>query len=179
MSIRHSLLAILDLGACYGYQLRLEYERRSGATTPLNVGQVYSTLDRLERDGLATKAATDDAGHVYYAITAAGSAEAATWLVAPSGSTDEFARKLALALTLPAADAAALIAAQRESTTTALDGYRAEPGDSVQRRLVLDARESAALAELRWLDRIDSLVAEAVPFGLDAELPKRGRPARA
>ena len=49
MSVRQSLLAILDQGSCYGYQLRTEYERRTGAPT-LNVGQIYTTLERLERD---------------------------------------------------------------------------------------------------------------------------------
>lgn len=52
MSIRHGLLALLDRGPRYGYQLRTEFESRTGATWPLNVGQVYTTLARLERDGL-------------------------------------------------------------------------------------------------------------------------------
>ena len=52
MSVRQSLLAILDQAPCYGYQLRGEFETRTGGTWPLNVGQVYTTLSRLERDGL-------------------------------------------------------------------------------------------------------------------------------
>lgn len=178
MSIRHSLLAILDQGACYGYQLRLEFERRTGV--PVNVGQVYTTLDRLERDGLATKAATDDAGHVYYAITAEGSAEARTWLGSPTErpARDELATKLALAVTLPGADAASLIAAQRALTTAALDGYRTEPGATLARQLMIESLAFAAEAELRWLARCDDLLTDARPFGLDAELPRRGRPTR-
>src|SRR5688572_1583616 len=69
MSVRQSLLAILDQAPCYGYQLRTEFDRRTGSTWPLNVGQIYSTLDRLERDGLVMKGETDEHGHVYYAIT--------------------------------------------------------------------------------------------------------------
>ena len=72
MSVRQSLLAILDQGPCYGYQLRAEFERRTGSTWPLNVGQIYTTLDRLERDGLVAKGETDDQGHVFYDITDAG-----------------------------------------------------------------------------------------------------------
>ena len=53
MSVRQSLLAILDQGACYGYQLRAEFDRRTGSTWPLNVGQIYNTLDRLERDPMS------------------------------------------------------------------------------------------------------------------------------
>ena len=67
MSVRQSLLAILDQGPCYGYQLRAEFDRRTGSTWPLNVGQIYNTLDRLERDGLVAKGDTDAQGHVYYA----------------------------------------------------------------------------------------------------------------
>ena len=60
MTVRQSLLAILDQGPCYGYQLRAEFDRRTGSTWPLNVGQIYNTIDRLERDGLVAKGATDE-----------------------------------------------------------------------------------------------------------------------
>ena len=62
MSVRQSLLAILDQGPCYGYQLRAEFDRRTGSTWPLNVGQIYNTLDRLERDGFVAKARHGRAG---------------------------------------------------------------------------------------------------------------------
>ena len=52
MSIRHALLALLSEGSKYGLQLRQEFETRTGEVWPLNVGQVYTTLQRLERDGL-------------------------------------------------------------------------------------------------------------------------------
>ena len=51
MSIRHGLLALLERGPMYGYQLRSSFEESTGSTWPLNVGQVYTTLSRLERDG--------------------------------------------------------------------------------------------------------------------------------
>ena len=54
MSIRQAMLAILEQGPMYGYQLRAEFEQRTGATWPLNIGQVYTTLTRLERDGLVS-----------------------------------------------------------------------------------------------------------------------------
>lgn len=105
MSVRLSLLAILDQGPCYGYQLRAEFDRRTGSTWPLNVGQIYNTLDRLERDGLVLKGETDDQGHVYWEITDAGRAEVSAWLASPvertSGTRDELAIKLAIAATLP------------------------------------------------------------------------------
>ena len=80
MSVRQSLLAILDQGPCYGYQLRAEFDRRTGSTWPLNVGQIYNTLDRLERDGLVEKGDVDEHGHVYWEITDAGADEVRSWL---------------------------------------------------------------------------------------------------
>jgi DNA-binding PadR family transcriptional regulator len=52
MSVRHALLALLAEGPKYGLQLREEFEARTGEVWPLNAGQVYTTLQRLERDGL-------------------------------------------------------------------------------------------------------------------------------
>ena len=59
MSVRHALLALLSEGPKYGLQLRQEFEARTGEVWPLNVGQVYTTLQRLERDGLVE---SDDEG---------------------------------------------------------------------------------------------------------------------
>ncbi len=182
MSIRQSLLAILEQGPCYGYQLRLEFERRTGATWPLNVGQVYTTLERLERDGLAVKAGSDDATHIIYEITPAGREEARDWLATAVPRTlvarDELAVKLALAVTLPGADAAAIVTTQRASTAAALARYRAEHGGTLARQLVVDSLVFAAEAELAWLDHCEAQLGRSQPFGLDAELPRRGRPAR-
>src|ERR1700683_1407694 len=52
MSTRHAMLALLSEGPRYGLRLREEFEARTGEVWPLNVGQVYTTLQRLERDGL-------------------------------------------------------------------------------------------------------------------------------
>ena len=179
MSIRQSLLAILELGPCYGYQLRLEFERRTAAQTPLNVGQVYATLERLERDGLVAKGETDAAGHVYYSVTDAGRDVSREWLAkpVPPPARDELAAKLALALTLPDADPAALIAAQRSRATALLAEHLARQHSTLAERLVGDALALAAEAELQWLDRCEALLAHAAPYGLDAEPPRRGRPA--
>jgi hypothetical protein len=58
MSVRHALLALLSEGPKYGLQLRDEYEAVTGDVWPLKVGQVYTTLQRLEREGLVE---SDDA----------------------------------------------------------------------------------------------------------------------
>ncbi|MEO8263528.1 MAG: PadR family transcriptional regulator [Pseudolysinimonas sp.] len=180
--IRQSLLAILDQEPCYGYQLRLEFERRTGGTWPLNVGQVYTTLDRLERDGLVATGATDAEGHVYYEITPAGRDAARGWLATPVerplAARDELAVKLALALTLPGADAAAILTTQRDATTAALARYRAEPNGTLARQLVVDSLVFAAEAELAWLEHCEARLGDAVAFAIDAGPVRRGRPSR-
>lgn len=85
MSIRQAMLALLEQGPMYGYQLRAEFEQRTGETWPLNIGQVYTTLSRLERDGLVEVVdhggADDPASdrHVSYRATEAGRSEASAW----------------------------------------------------------------------------------------------------
>ena len=108
MSIRHSLLALLQDRPRYGYQLRTEFEDRTGSSWPLNIGQVYTTLDRLERDGLVRNDGGDGEGHVMYSITAAGRTEVSGWFAprwhAANPPRNELAIKLALGLTLPGVD---------------------------------------------------------------------------
>ena len=195
MSVRQSLLAILDQGPCYGYQLRAEFDRRTGSTWPLNVGQIYNTLERLERDGLVERGEADDQGHVYWAITDAGSAEVAGWLSSPvergGGARDELAIKLAVAATLPGVDAPAVFRTQRAASLARLEELRrAAPADTaadgpehLARALVADALIHAAEAEVRWLDRAEQRLAahpqHTLALELSTERPKRGRPARA
>ncbi|MFJ4038498.1 PadR family transcriptional regulator [Microbacterium sp. NPDC090007] len=178
MSVRQSLLAILDHGACYGSQLRAEYERRTGAR--LNVGQVYTTLERLERDGLVEGAGVDDEGHLLWRPTAAGRAEAATWIAHASlaEGRDEVALKIALAVTFPDADIHGILAAQRAAVREALDAATRDEGDAVSAAIVLAARRARLEADLRWLDEVERITADAEPFALSEDRPRRGRPAR-
>ena len=150
MSIRQGLLALLEQGPMYGYQLRAEFEARTGATWPLNVGQVYTTLGRLERDGLVEPAGDDGEGHAVYRITEAGRAEVATWFSTPvSRSTpprDELAIKLAMAVTVPGVDVRAVVQAQRTATMRALQDYT---------RLKTRAADPTAPQDLAWLLVLD------------------------
>ena len=193
MSVRQSLLAILDQGPCYGYQLRAEFDRRTGSTWPLNVGQIYNTLDRLERDGLAENAGADEHGHVYWRITEAGRSEVRRWLDSPverpAGTRDELVIKLAVAATLPGIDVREVIRAQRRASVAQLrrlaDAQGTTAGtdaEALARTLVVDSLVFAAEAELRWLDRAEERLAKhpgrAMALSLSTERPKRGRPAR-
>ncbi len=173
MSIRQGLLALLEQGPMYGYQLRAEFENRTGATWPLNVGQVYTTLARLERDGLVEPAGDDGDGHAVYRITEAGRAEVVTWFSTPVSRTspprDELAIKLAMAVTVPGVDVRAVVQGQRSATVRALQDYtrlkvRAAEGGTRQDLawlLVLDSLVFAAEAEVRWLDHCEARLARA------------------
>jgi DNA-binding PadR family transcriptional regulator len=180
MTVRQSLLAILDRGDCYGSQLRAEYLRRTGVA--VNVGQVYTTLERLERDGLVENRGADDEGRVLWGATAAGRAEARAWLGAASLAErrDEAALRIALALTLPGTDVPALLSAQRAAVRDALEVAMPEDEnmDAVSRAVLSAARRARLEADLRFLDEVEQLAGDAVPFDLSDERPRRGRPVR-
>ncbi|GAA4863612.1 PadR family transcriptional regulator [Kitasatospora sp. NPDC048365] len=173
MSIRHGLLALLDQGPRYGYQLRTEFEARTGATWPLNVGQVYTTLGRLERDGLVEPAGEDAEGHQFYAVTEEGRAELRRWFDSPVQRTnpprDELAIKLAMAVTVPGVDVTAVVQGQRRHSMQALQDYTrlkgqalvndTGAGEDLAWLLVLEQLIFQAEAEIRWLDHCETRLA--------------------
>ncbi|MFJ8882324.1 PadR family transcriptional regulator [Streptomyces sp. NPDC102402] len=170
MSIRHGLLALLERGPRYGSQLRTEFESRTGSTWPLNVGQVYTTLSRLERDGMVAQDGEDDAGHALYSITDDGRGELRSWFETPvdrsSPPRDELAIKLAMAVGAPGVDIRAVIQSQRSHTLKAMQDYTrlkaqalaVEPADrdEVAWLLVVEQLIFQAEAEARWLDHCES-----------------------
>jgi len=185
MSVRSGLLALLAEGEKYGAQLRTEFEARTGGTWPLNVGQVYTTLDRLARDGLVETAGAPDAeGRIAYRLTPAGHTELGTWWSTPvdrsSTPRDELAIKLALAVTAPDVDVQRVVQTQRTATLRHLhDLTRLKrealppPPGAAQARAAVDAvTRLGALAEprgagdngLAWL-----LVLENLIFATEAE----------
>jgi DNA-binding PadR family transcriptional regulator len=174
MSVRYGLLALLERGTMYGYQLRVAFEESTGGTWPLNIGQVYSTLSRLERDGLVAALPESEAGQRPYQITTTGRADLAQWFATPVSRgdrpRDELAIKLALALTTPGVGVRAVVQTQRTATVRMLQEYtrlksRGDEPVDLSWRLVLDAMLFQAEAEVRWLDHCEaSLVRfQAVP----------------
>jgi DNA-binding PadR family transcriptional regulator len=164
MSVRYGMLALLAERPRYGYELRAEFEARTGSTWPLNVGQVYSTLARLERDGCVTPAGADDEGHQYYEITDAGRDEVRDWFATPvrreSRPRDELAIKIALAVTTPDVDVHGVLQAQRSDSLRALQDLtrlKAGAGEAdLAWLLVLDAMIFQVEAEVRWLDHCET-----------------------
>lgn len=167
MSIRHGLLTLLDQRPMYGYQLRSEFESRTGSTWPLNVGQVYTTLARLERDGLVEAVDGEQESQRTYGITEVGRAEVRGWFATPvsrqNPPRDELAIKLALAVNSPRVDIHAVIQAQRTATVQALQQYTrlktTSGDDDLSWLLVLDSLIFAAEAEVRWLDHSETRLA--------------------
>ena len=172
MSIRHGILALLQRGPMYGYQLRAAFEASTGGTWPLNIGQVYTTLARLERDGLVRPLPESDGGQRPYEGTEAGRQELQSWFTTPVSRTDrprdELAIKLALALTTPDVDIRQVVQTQRTATMRTLQEYtrlknRSAAAADLSWRLVLDAMLFQTEAEIRWLDHCESALVRYTP----------------
>ncbi|NUQ89777.1 PadR family transcriptional regulator [Glycomyces sp. MUSA5-2] len=167
MSVKHSLLALLERGPAYGYQLRSAFESATGNTWPLNIGQVYTTLNRLERDQLVEALPENDSGQRPYRITDSGRRHLAGWFASPVQAADrprdELTIKLALAVTTPGVDVADVIQRQRTATLRLLQEYTrlkaAEEQPELAWRLVLESMIFRAEAEIRWLDHTEAVVA--------------------
>jgi DNA-binding PadR family transcriptional regulator len=180
MSVKHGLLALLERGPMYGYQLRVAFEESTGGTWPLNIGQVYTTLSRLERDDLVRPLPESDGGQRPYEITDAGRADLAAWFATPVSRgdrpRDELVIKLALALTTPGVDVRAVVQTQRTATMRTLQEYtRLKAGmdqaNELSWRLVLDNILFQAEAEVRWLDHCEASLARYSPSPVPSPEP--------
>jgi DNA-binding PadR family transcriptional regulator len=161
MSVRHAMLALLSEGPKYGLQLRQEFEAGTGEVWPLNVGQVYTTLQRLERDGLVESDNAEEEGpQKGFRITAAGRTELDTWLRTPPESAtpprDELVIKVLIALRLPEVDVTALVQTHRRQLVEMMQRYTRLKEDATEDDLalvlVVDAEIYRLDALIRWLD---------------------------
>jgi DNA-binding PadR family transcriptional regulator len=164
MSVRHALLALLSEGPKYGLRLREEFEFRTGEVWPLNVGQVYTTLQRLERDGLveALDDETDDAGpQKAYRITSAGSQELTRWLRVPPDLTspprDELVMKVLVSVRVPNTDVHEIIQVHRRYVIQLMQEWtrlkeEEESDFDLAFALVVDAELFRLDSVVRWLD---------------------------
>lgn len=184
MTVKHSLLAILAQNPCYGYQLRSEFERRTAATWPLNVGQIYNTLDRFERDGFVTRGESDEAGHVFWSITPQGRVLVDEWFAHASERNDpreEIATKVSLAISLPGISAGAIIAAEQVAAAErllTLTARRDADPDPLS-TLIRSAAVHRAQADIAWLNEAQKAVMSGTldsPSAVISDPPKRGRP---
>lgn len=160
VSVRHALLALLSHGPLHGAGLREAFESRTGTLWELNVGQVYTTLQRLERDGLVIETASGDGARRDYALTDEGHRELGEWLTTPPSTEppprDELVIKVLVALDVHGADVNEVLQAHRQQLVEAMQVYTrmkisAEPGDQAL-LLAVDAQLFRLEAMVRWLD---------------------------
>jgi DNA-binding PadR family transcriptional regulator len=170
MSVRHALLALLSEGPKYGLQLRQEFEARTGEVWPLNVGQVYTTLQRLERDGLVESDGTEDEGpQKGFRITTEGTGELAEWLRTPpdlsSPPRDELVIKVLVALRMPGVDVHEVIQVHRRYLVELMQQWTRLKEDETRFdlsfALVVDAELLRLDSVVRWLDMADGRLKRA------------------
>ena len=181
MSVRHALLALLSEGPKYGLQLRHEFEERTGEVWPLNVGQVYTTLQRLERDGLIdSEGAGDDGPQRSFRITTDGKLELDDWLRTPPDLSapprDELVIKVLVAVRLPGVDVHDVIQVHRRYLVELMQQWTHLKEDEAEfdlnLALVVDAELFRLDALVRWLDaaggRLKRAAADAAADTADA-----------
>jgi len=165
MSVRHALLALLTEGPKYGLQLRQEFESRTGDVWPLNVGQVYTTLQRLERDGLVeSEDAAGGGPQNSFRITSAGADELSEWLRTPPDVVppprDELVIKVLVAMRVPGIDVAELLQVHRRQLIQTMQRYthlKEEASEhDIGLALVVDAELFRIESIVRWLDSADA-----------------------
>jgi len=174
VSVRHALLALLSEGPKYGLQLRQEFESRTGEVWPLNVGQVYTTLQRLERDGLVeSDDSADDGPQKGFHITQEGAEELAQWLRTPpdfsSPPRDELVIKVLVALELPGVDVHEVVQIHRRYLVELMQQWtRLKEDESrldIHFALVVDAELFRLDSLIRWLDTADGRLKRAAVGG--------------
>src|SRR6266571_5438347 len=188
MSVRHALLALLSEGPKYGLQLRQEFEGRTGEVWPLNVGQVYTTLQRLESAGLVESDDTAvDGPQKGFRITSEGAKELADWLRTPpdlsSPPRDELVMKFLVAIRLPDTDVYDVIQEHRRYLVQLMQEWtRIKEGGAegdLNLALAVDAELFRLDSVVRWLDAVDARLRRAAAEGhaqpARAPLPKQRR----
>jgi len=173
VSVPHALLALLSEEPKYGLRLQSEFEARTGEVWPLNVGQVYTTLQRLERDGLVEASdGESERSRKQYRITSAGDRELAEWLRTPSALVppprDELVIKVLVALQVPGTDVHEILQVHRRRVIEVMQSYtqvKATTGENdVALALVADAELFRLEAIVRWLDAAEIRLKQRQPI---------------
>ena len=163
MSVPHALLALLSEGSKYGLRLQNEFEARTGEVWPLNVGQVYTTLQRLERDGLVESDGDGERSQKRYRITPSGTDELAGWLRTPPELVPppraELVIKVLVALQVPGTDVQGILQVHRRHVVEVMQRYARIKAEATENELALALIADAELFRLeaivRWLDAAD------------------------
>ena len=161
------LLGVLANGPAHGYDLKREHDARFPSAKPLAFGQVYSTLGRLQRDGLVEIAETTREGgpeRTTYALTTAGESSLRAWLEEPEPAgpyaADDLVRKAVTALRL-GADAGGYLQRQRAVHLARMRELVALQRDAADTdaRIAVDHTIFHLDADLLWLETAAARVA--------------------
>jgi DNA-binding PadR family transcriptional regulator len=152
--VAHALLALLADGDRFGLELKDTFEVRTASAWPLNIGQVYTTLQRLTRDGYVEEVVDPQVSrHRRYRLTDVGRARLESWFataqVDRGQPRDERVIKVVMAMASSGRDALPVVRAERAAALAAL--ARFGPGESPrsepsQRRS--SRREAPTVAEI-------------------------------
>jgi DNA-binding PadR family transcriptional regulator len=172
VTIRHALLALLSESPKYGFQLAQEFAAGTGDMWPLNTGQVYTTLQRLERDDLVeSDDGADEGSQKGFRLTEAGRNELEAWLRTPPDASspprDELVIKVLVALRVPGVDVGELVQMHRRHVIETMQQYTRLKEDADERDLglllVADAELYRLEAVVRWLDAADVRIRRMPP----------------
>ena len=168
--LKFLLLGLLWGRPRYGYDLKGVFEEFLGGTWPLNIGQVYTTLNRLEHEGLVSCEVVPQEllpDRKVYRLTEAGEAELARWVEEPVEGPirlrDEFFLKVLVRSRIDDGDARNLIARQRRQHLGALAELmqlRDDPDLDPSTGLLLEGAALRAEADLKWLDLCEERIKE-------------------
>ena len=169
MSVRHALLALLSDGPKYGLQLREEFEAGTSEVRPLNVGQLYATLGRLEREGLVASDGSEAAGpHKHFRITAGGAGELAAWLRTPpdlASAPGQMAAKVLAARRVPGTDVHEVVRVHRRFLMELMQQWtrikRERADNNLDLGLKIDAELFRLDSVIRWLNAADGRLMNA------------------
>jgi DNA-binding PadR family transcriptional regulator len=162
--MREIFLALLAGDTGHGYELKQTLEQEFGQLLPaLNAGQIYSTLGRLERDGLIVGrgVAGDSRRKRVYELTDSGRSVLARWIQKPVPGTrlkDEFFMKIVVVASAGLAEPRTLIDGQRREYLQSLrdlDALLAANGRSAAAELLVEGAVLHLKADLEWLDLIE------------------------
>ncbi|MFI9846306.1 PadR family transcriptional regulator [Nonomuraea sp. NPDC051941] len=156
MSTAHVMLGLLAERPKHGYELKKEHDHRLAGAKPLAYGQVYAALQRLERDGFAEVAETQQEGgpeRTIYAITGSGREELARWLDTVEPPAPYVASSLFARVAVAGRDADGYLLRQREAHLARMRELTAEKAAGPPAQvLAADFALQHLDADLRWIE---------------------------
>ena len=158
------MLGLLAEEPLHGYELKARFEAMLGGSWEVNIGQVYATLQRLERDGLVRAVGTrGDRGKLAYELSDQGRSALDAWLAQPDFGPqqlrEDFYVKVLLASRLANGDLRPLLGRQRRGYLQRMrDLNRLEERARREDRYDLARLVRGALlhgeADLKWIDEL-------------------------